>query len=103
MNNTKVIAAVLGIPFSVITAYAMVKVGYLGIFESLLAGPGAWQVFADLVVALSLVLVWMFKDAREKGRNVWPYVVATLFLGSFGPLAYLLFASSDADTEGTMV
>lgn len=48
------------------------------------------QVLADLVIALSLVLVWMVRDARQRGVSPVPWVAATLLLGSFGPLFYLL-------------
>jgi len=37
-----------------------------------------------------LVMVWMWRDARRRGRNPWPWIAAALLLGSFGPLAYLL-------------
>jgi len=45
---------------------------------------------ADLVIALSVFLVWMWRDARAIGRNPWPWLVMTLAIGSFGPLLYLL-------------
>ena len=32
----------------------------------------------------------MWGDARERGLPFWPYAVLGLFLGSVGPLAYLI-------------
>jgi len=34
----------------------------------------------------------MVPEAKRAGRNPWPYVVITLFLGSFGPLLYLILS-----------
>jgi hypothetical protein len=78
--------------FSVITLLALREVGYIGIITMHLTRWGSIQVLSDLVIACVLIACWMVKDARENGRVVWPYLVATLFLGSFGPLAYLLLA-----------
>jgi len=89
-----VLLAIL-LPFAVLTAYALKEVGYIGIFASHLH-PAGLQVLSDLVIALSLVMVWMVGDARSRGITVWPYIVATLALGSFGPLAYLLMRGSRA-------
>ncbi len=44
----------------------------------------------DLVIALFLVLTWLWNDARTSGRNPWPWIGITLVAGSFGPLLYLL-------------
>ena len=44
----------------------------------------------DLIIALSLFLIWMVFDAREREISVWPFVLITLTMGSFGPLLYLL-------------
>lgn len=51
---------------------------------------GVAQVFTDLVIALLLAMAWMYQDARAIGRTAWPWMIATLALGSFGPLIYLL-------------
>ncbi len=51
--------------------------------------PAGWQVLADLVIALLLVLSYLVPDARKAGRNPWPWLVLTLFLGSIAPLLYL--------------
>ncbi|MEM8563690.1 MAG: DUF2834 domain-containing protein [Pseudomonadota bacterium] len=69
------------------------QVGYVGIFDYQRHSSAGWQVFADLVIALLLVLTWLIADARRNGRNPWPWVLITLFTGSFGPLLYLIFVS----------
>jgi hypothetical protein len=91
MANQRTLALVLLVPFTVLTLYALQQVGYLGIFDYHRHSPAGWQVFADLVIALVLVLSWMVPEARRAGRNPWPWVVATVLLGSFGPLLYLAF------------
>jgi len=77
-------------PFAALTGAALWYHGYWGIIEPQLRSFGAAQVLADLVIALSLVMVWVWHDARAQGRNPWPWILATLALGSFGPLGYLL-------------
>ena len=70
-------------------SYAVARVGYIGIFDYHRHSPAGWQVFADLVLALVLVLTWLIPEAKRAGRNPWPWVGATLLLGSLGPLLYL--------------
>ena len=93
MHHMKPVAVALFIPFALLTVYAVYSVGYIGIFDYHRHSPAGWQVFADLVVALILVLGWLIKDARATGRNPWPWVVATLFTGSIAPLLYLAVSS----------
>jgi hypothetical protein len=76
--------------FGALTAAALWRHGYWGIVEPHFQSFGAAQVFADLVIALVLVMVWIWRDARATGRNPWPWIAATILLGSFGPLVYLL-------------
>lgn len=76
--------------FGALSVAAVLQHGYLGIFALHLQTFGGMQVLADLVIALVLVMIWMWHDARRTGRNVWPWIAATLALGSFGPLLYLL-------------
>jgi hypothetical protein len=89
--NKRTLAIVILIPFTLLTVYAVAEVGYIGLFDYHRHSPAGWQVFADLVIALLLVLSWMVPEARKAGRNPWPWVVVTLFLGSIGPLLYLVF------------
>jgi len=82
------------IPFSVLTAAALWYHGYWGIITPHFQSFGAGQVLADLVISLTLVMVWMWQDAQASGRKVWPWIVFTLIAGSFGPLLYLLTRTS---------
>jgi len=83
------IAIVIIIPFTLLSVYAVYKVGYIGIFDYHLHSPAGWQVFVDLVIACALLLLWLIPEAKARGINPWPFVLITVFLGSFGPLAYL--------------
>lgn len=89
MKNRRLLAIAILIPFTVLTVYAVAQVGYIGLIDYHRHSPAGWQVFTDLVVALILVLTWLIPEARRTGRNPWPWVVATLFLGSIGPLLYM--------------
>ncbi len=96
MLTRKTLAIALLIPFCALTVYAVAQVGYVGIFDYHRHSPAGWQVFIDLVVALILVLTWLIPEAKAQGRNPWPWVVATLFLGSIGPLLYLATGNRDS-------
>lgn len=76
--------------FGALSAVALADHGYFGLFLYQFQTTAGWQVLADLVVASTLIMAWMIGDARRSGRNVWPWLLMTLALGSFGPLAYLL-------------
>ena len=79
--------------FSALTAAALWQSGgLLGIPSWHMKSVGGAQVFSDLVIALTLfmVWVWMWRDAQALGRTARPWVLATLALGSIGPLLYLL-------------
>jgi hypothetical protein len=64
--------------------------GYIGFFEALASTTAGVIVFTDLVIALTLTMLWMSSDARERGLPLWPYLILTLALGSVGPLSYLI-------------
>ncbi len=78
------------IALGAITAVALWKDGLAGIFAATALSYGSMQIFVDLVIALTLVMVWMWRDAKKSGRNVWPWIAFTLVAGSFGPLLYFI-------------
>lgn len=92
MNRTValIVLGLITLDFAALTIYSVMEVGYLGLFEYQLATSAGWQVLADLVIVCVLAMAWMIADARRSGRTVWPYLLLTVFSGSFGPLLYLL-------------
>jgi hypothetical protein len=83
-----------------ITALALKHGGLWGIFAPNFQSFAEFQVFFDLVIALSLFLVWMWRDATSAGRNPWPWLVLTLSVGSIGPLVYLIiYGTSKIDHQ----
>lgn len=87
---TRTLIVLVLVAFGGLTAVALQQHGLWGIIAPHFRSTGPGQVFADLVIALTLVMVWMVRDARRLGRNPWPWVAGTLLTGSFGPLLYLL-------------
>jgi hypothetical protein len=90
MNWKQIGLGVVLADFAALTAYAVYQYGYVGFFEACLSNWATATVFVDLCIALTMVLVWMWGDARRHGVSPIPYTVLTLALGSVGPLAYLI-------------
>jgi hypothetical protein len=89
----KAILIVVLIFFSAITAYSVVHAG--GVLELVifhLRSPEGQQIFADLVITMCLLLVFMYRDAQAKGRPFWPWALFSITCGSFGPLLYFITA-----------
>jgi hypothetical protein len=90
MNSRIIALGVVFVAFAIFTAEAFADMGLIGFFAAHEANMATRQVFIDLVIALTIVLGFVWGDAKERGLPRLPYVVATLLLGSFGPLAYLI-------------
>ena len=90
MNKKQIALAVVLADHAALTVYAVAQYGFVGLFDAAFANAATIQVFADLVIALSLVVAWMWQDAREQNISPIPYALLTLGLGSIGPLLYLI-------------
>lgn len=90
MNKKLLILYFVFIDFVIYTGYVVWQEGYFGFVDMALASRWGTQVFLDLVIACLLVCSWMLWDAKQRGANAWPYVIATLFTGSIAPLWYLI-------------
>jgi hypothetical protein len=84
------------IPLSLVFVVFTAETGYvlylygMGWIEVVFENPVSMLLFADLCIALTMVMVWIVGDARERGISPWPYIATTLFAGSVGTLAYLI-------------
>lgn len=83
------------VSFGVFTAVALAVDGFVGIVHAITFNLVSIQIFVDLVLAVGVIDVWVHGDARSRGRNPWPWLVASLLTGMFAPLIYLLVRSSD--------
>ncbi|HMG53979.1 MAG TPA: hypothetical protein VK601_10860 [Kofleriaceae bacterium] len=85
-----VIAGLVLAGFGAFSTWVVVTHGYTGFLALAGREPWALQMLLDLVIALSVAIGWMRGDSRRRGIALWPYVIATLVLGSVGVLAYLV-------------
>lgn len=90
MNKKQWLVAFVLADFLALNAWVVWHYGYVGFLREVLSTLPGIAVMVDLTIALALIAVWMWKDARARGVAVAPYLVAGVFLGSVGPLAYLL-------------
>ena len=90
MNPRQVgLSIVLG-GFATLNAYCFYTFGTAGFLHAAFANAATVAVFTDLVIALTMVAVWMVRDAAQRSATVLPYLLLTLFMGSMGPLIYLI-------------
>jgi hypothetical protein len=101
MSTRLIVLLLVLAALGVLTALALLDVGYLGILEPHFRSWGGAQVFFDLVILAVLACVWMIGDARERGMSAWPFILITLVAGSFGPLLYLVVREVRATARGT--
>jgi hypothetical protein len=82
--------------FADLNAYVVWEYGYLGFLQLATANSATIAALVDLTIALSLVTVWMWRDARRRGVSLVPYLALTATLGSIGPLLYLVIHGREA-------
>ena len=91
MNQKSLALVGVLVLFSGLTVWAIgAHGGYVGFFEAAASTPAGIQLLVDVVIALTLALLWMHGDARERGLPFAPYLALTLVLGSIGLLSYLI-------------
>ncbi|WLG99516.1 DUF2834 domain-containing protein [Pseudomonas beijingensis] len=59
----------------------------------LMSRPDTAQVVIDLYLLACMACIWMYRDARSKGRSftsLLPYLLITAIFVSIGPLLYIV-------------
>src|SRR5260370_7122401 len=96
MNAKQLVLTMVLAGFAALNAYDFYIYGAQGFLHIAFTNAGTTAIFADLVIALTMVAVWMTRDAAQRRVNVLPYLLLTVCLGSIGPLAYLVGRFQDA-------
>jgi len=95
MNKKQIGLSLVLADFLALTAYALYQYGYMGFYDVIFANAVSLQIVADLLIGLTIVMVWMWRDAGQRGIAAAPYLLLTLGLGSIGPLVYLIRIAAD--------
>lgn len=86
--NAALIVVLTG--FLTLTGYVIVEYGFSGFYREVTQNTATLLCFIDLAIALVLIMIWMFRDAKKEGRNPLLYALITVSIGVAGPLFYLL-------------
>lgn len=90
----RVLVGIVLAGFLSMTGLALAEVGYFGFFEAIAANSATRLLSWDLVICLTLISVWMVRDAR--GWGAAPFVLVAALFGAAGPLLYLLLRPRSA-------
>jgi hypothetical protein len=96
MNKKQWLLAFVLVDLMAINAFAVHQYGLLGFFQAVVSSLASVAVLVALTIAISLIAVWMWSDAKRRGISPLPYLITSVLLGSVGPLTYLLRTSGDA-------
>jgi hypothetical protein len=97
MNLKQISLGIVLAGFSILTAYTLLEYGYVGLFREVISNLASLTLLVDLVISLTIILVYLGNDASERGVSAVPYLLLTLAFGSVGPLLYLIRHSGNRD------
>jgi hypothetical protein len=100
-GGVRLLVGVVFVAFGGLNLYVVEQYGYLGFWRLVTANAATIAAMVDLTIALSLVTIWMWRDARTRGVVLVPYLLLTATLGSIGPLLYLLLRGRMPSDAGT--
>lgn len=87
------LAALLGFTVYTVATMLTAEQSLLAFGWELMSRPDTAQVVIDLYLMAVLACVWMYRDARVRGRSmasVLPYFLLTAVFVSVGPLLYIV-------------
>ena len=90
MNKNIAVPLTVLLVFTAISLWLVAGESPIGFLTLARDEPCGAQVLLDLVIACSLFVGFMRRDARARGLPFLPYLVLILLMGSIGALAYLV-------------
>ena len=97
MNAKQLVVVIVWLGFAVLTIAIFAQgSAALALPYDRLASIG---VTVDLFIALALLSIWMYFDARKRGKSAIPFILMALVFGSLGPLTYLFLRLGDSRAE----
>ena len=87
------LAGLLGFSFYTLATMLTAEQSLWAFGRELMSRPDTAQVVIDLYLMAVLACVWMYRDARGRGRSlasVLPYFLLTAVFVSVGPLLYIV-------------
>jgi hypothetical protein len=87
------LAGLLGFSLYTLVTMLTAEQSLLAFGRELMSRPDTAQVVIDLYLMAVLACVWMYRDARGRGRSVRsvvPYFLLTVVFVSVGPLLYIV-------------
>lgn len=91
MKKLKVSLVIVLIGFGGFSTWVMWQVGYSGIWLAGFDSLGSMQILMDLAIACTLICFWIYRDAKSRGANPYPWMLGTFLGGSLAPLLYFFF------------
>ena len=101
-RTTAAIAAPILIAFGAFSIWVIGTYGYFGYLTSARNDHWTLQLLIDLTLSLVVANAWVITDARKRGLVAWPYVVATIVVGSLAIGVYLIRRAFSADLSGAL-
>lgn len=90
MQTLRPFILLVAVLFTAYSTMVAVDHGYTGFISLALREPWGMQILVDLLISLTMVTSLLVIDARRRKQAAWPWVLATVLLGSVGPLWYLV-------------
>ncbi|EZP65962.1 DUF2834 domain-containing protein [Pseudomonas sp. RIT357] len=87
------LAGLLGFSLYTLVTMLTAEQSLLAFGRELMSRPDTAQVVIDLYLMAVLACIWMYRDARGRGRSVrsvMPYFLLTAVFVSVGPLLYIV-------------
>ncbi|MBD8099903.1 DUF2834 domain-containing protein [Pseudomonas fluorescens] len=87
------LAGLLGFSLYTVATMLTAEQSLIAFGQELMSRPDTAQVVIDLYLMAILACVWMYRDARGRGRSVAsliPYFLLTAIFVSVGPLLYIV-------------